>query len=247
MKICAMLRVRNEARWIAEVLASIKPLTEQIIVFDDHSTDNTAEFAAAAGAWVVPSPFDDVTDEVRDKNYLLDIVRSEGAEYVLSIDGDELLAPGAADRIRARLRPDWSVYSFPIRYLWNDREHYRGDGVYGRFQRASMFSLVGQSSDVHFGGSGPGAKCGFHCGNIPQGLRGPGCTVQVDILHLGYMLSEDRIRKYYWYNQKDPHNRYEDEYKHMVIGDLFPSDSKFLHGGPLKTFLLPKYCTDLVF
>jgi len=44
----------------------------------------------------------------------------------------------------------------------------------------------------------------------------------------------DRERKYQWYNAQDPNNAIEDRYRHMVIGDLFPADSKFDHGGPLK-------------
>lgn len=236
MKIYAMLRVRNEARWIAEVLASIAPITSDVIVFDDHSTDETREIAAASGAAVIHSPFDDRTDEVRDKNFMLDVVRDFGAEYVLAIDGDEILEARAAERLLPRLRPVNSVYNFRIKYIWNDRDHYRVDGVYANFHRASIFSLIAQPASIKF--AAPFNKHGFHCGNVPFGLKGHGCGVPADILHLGYQDSEDRIRKYHWYNQKDPNNHFEDCYRHMVIGDLFPADSKFLHGGPLKLFTL---------
>lgn len=236
MTIAAMLRVKNEARWIAEVLASILPLTERIFVLDDHSSDGTPEIAAQY-AEVLESPFlEGDTNESRDKQWLLNIVKADSPDYVLAIDGDEVLAPSAADKVRRRLKPEWCVYTFPIRYLWNDRQHYRGDGVYGRFQRASMFSLINQP-DACFESTQWG--CNFHCGNVPAGLKGSGATVQSSLLHLGYMLPEDRIRKYHWYRQKDPIAKGEDGYRHMVIGDVFPADSKFLHGGPLKLFPMP--------
>lgn len=235
MKIVAMLRVKNEARWLAEVLASVLTVTPHIVVFDDHSTDETRDIARAAGAIVLRSPFDTL-DETRDKNYLLDHVRRLGAEYVLCIDGDEVLDACAAPLIHRAVDPKYSVYSFRVVYLWGDREHFRADGVYGRFHRASMFSLIDQPATAGYMATPYGKN--FHCGNIPQGLRGSGKSVDVKILHLGYMLPEDRLRKYAWYNEQDPNNNYEDRYRHMVIGDVFPADSKFTHGGPLKVWAL---------
>jgi glycosyltransferase involved in cell wall biosynthesis len=238
-----MLRVRDEARWIREVIESIKPLTTSILLFDDHSTDETPLLAAMAGAWVIPSPFEDTTDETRDKNYLLSIVRSEKPDYVLAIDGDEVLAPGAAEKIRPMLSPHRSIYSLPIKFLWNDRSHYRCDGVYETYAksgRASLFTLIGQSNEIRFAQYSSAAKCNFHCGNVPRGLRGVGCWINAPLLHLGYMLQEDRIRKYKWYNDKDPANHYEDQYRHMVIGDILPADTVTRWAGPLKVYRLPE-------
>lgn len=242
MNIAAMLRVRNEGRWLAEVLQSILPLTDKILVLDDHSTDNTRAVAERNGAAVLPSPFDGPGDEARDKNYLLEHLRGIfDPEYVLCIDGDEVLEAGGAEKILARLRPELSVYSFPIRYLWNDRDHYRFDGVYGGYTRASMFSLVGVTREPRYAATANG--CNFHCGQIPRGLspHGSGALIQADLLHLGYMHAEDRVRKFHWYNRLDPDNKGEDCYRHMVLGDLpeFPATMKRMHGGPLKVFSLP--------
>lgn len=239
VKIAAMLRVRNEARWLREVLGSIQLLTTDILVFDDNSTDDSREIAADMGCAVMPSPFaPDDTDESRDKNLLLDAVRGDfNPDYILSIDGDEVLEAGAADKIRAKLSPQYSLYCFPIKYLWNDRQHYRADGVYGRYQQWRMFSLINQPANLQFVSTAAGGN--FHCGNAPKGLRGGGCMMPVDILHLGYMDREDRIRKYEFYNRVDPGNRLEDRYRHIVVGDLFPVESTFSHGGPLKIYSLP--------
>jgi hypothetical protein len=58
--------------------------------------------------------------------------------------------------------------------------------------------------------------------------------VNARLLHYGYLHREDRIRKYEWYTQQDPDNQAEDFYRHTVIGDLFPAEIRFRHGGPLK-------------
>jgi glycosyltransferase involved in cell wall biosynthesis len=235
MTIACMMRVKNEERWLAEVLASIQPLTKDILLFDDHSTDSTREIAKRFGCVVLESPFTG-TDEARDKNHLLSVVRTMGPDFVLTIDGDEVLEEGAAEKIKAKLDPRYPLYAFPFRYLWNDRDHYRADGVYAKFQQWRMFALAGQTKPLYFPTT---HGVNFHCGNTPQGLQGQGAMIQSPILHLGYMHSEDRIRKYHWYNMVDPKNHSEDCYRHMVIGDLYPADSQFLHGGPLKLFTMP--------
>ncbi len=237
MRIVAAMRIKNESRWLREVLSSIHPLTRDIMVFDDASTDETPDIAREMGCSVFASPFPTApTDEARDKTWLLERVRALNPDYVLFSDGDEVLEAGAAEKIRQRLNPRDCLYCFPIKYIWNDRQHYRADGVYGRMQQWRMFSLIGQGGKLFYPSKG-GAN--FHCGNAPKGLRGGGAMVPCDILHLGYMYREDRLRKYEWYRRIDPGNRSEDEYNHVLIGDTFPADSKFVHGGPLKLFTLP--------
>jgi glycosyltransferase involved in cell wall biosynthesis len=236
MKIAAMMRVRNEARWISEVLGSIHPITREILVLDDHSTDATPALCATAGATVIHSPFAEADkDEARDKNFLLEVVRATVApDYVLAIDGDEIIEPAAAAKLPGMFNTDRAFYTMKVKYLWNDRQHVRMDGVYARFERASAFSLVRQPAGVKFRSTGYGAN--FHCGNVPAGLVGNAYSTGLALLHLGYMHQEDRLRKYAWYNQIDPNNGYEDRYRHMVVGDVFPAESKFLHGGPLKVW-----------
>jgi glycosyltransferase involved in cell wall biosynthesis len=239
MKITAQLRIRNEARWLREVLVSIQPLTRDIVVFDDNSTDASPEIAKEMGATVIYSPYAaNDTNEARDKDWLFAAVRERKPQYILSIDGDEVLPAGAAEIIRATLNPEIALYCFRIKYLWNDRQHYRVDGVYNHQQQWRMFSLINQKPDLRFVGNGAGGN--FHCGNAPKGIRGGGCMVDADILHLGYMHAEDRIRKFGWYNRIDPNNTREDKYRHMVIGDLYPAESKFAHGGPLILAELPE-------
>jgi glycosyltransferase involved in cell wall biosynthesis len=242
LTITAMLRVQNEGRWLGEVVASIQRLTGDIVIFDDHSTDNTRDIALAMGCRILDSPFDaSDTNETRDKNRMLEFVRRSKPDYVLAIDGDEVLERHAPRCILAALEREPGVLSFPVRYLWHDREHYRADGVYARFTRASMFRLKDQPAAVKYVPAGA-AKCNFHCGNVPAGLHGHGVTLPVDLLHLGYMLREDRLRKFAWYQAKDPDNAYEDGYKHMVLGDLpeYPATMRRAHGGPLKIFRMPQ-------
>lgn len=235
MIIAGMLRVKNEARWIKRSIESIAPLCNAgIWVLDDNSTDDTLELAWAAGACVIPSPF--VTlNEARDKNMLLQMALHAKPDWIICIDGDEELSGDYRDNLALTMRTTraYSI-SLPIWYLWDRPDQLRVDGVYGNFHRESVFRPV-PGARFHEAGSGPN----FHCGNVPSippSLRDRREVVNAPLLHYGYMERDDRLRKYSWYNAKDPDNRAEDCYRHMVQGDIVqvPADAVLKHAGPLK-------------
>jgi glycosyltransferase involved in cell wall biosynthesis len=206
--ITGCLRVKDECRWIQRVIASMLPVCDRIAVFDDHSTDGTPFLCAGMPRTTVyDSPFCGL-NEARDKNYLLDKVRRD-SDWILMLDGDELLTPESIPHLLA-IPASAQCVSFRIWYLWNDEQTVRVDGVYGNFRRQSMFRPgVARFHE----GSGPN----FHCGKLDRA---------------------DRSRKYEWYRKHDPDvgtpRDTNDGYSHMVTGDLFSAGAKFRHGGPLE-------------
>lgn len=223
-----LMRVKNEARWIRRCVESMFPLCDRVLVMDDHSTDGTPDICAAIpGVTVLPSPFEGL-NETRDKNWLLENV--EQGEWVLMIDGDEMLAPGAADAIRAGMAVGETSLALPILYLWDREDQVRTDGVYGRFWRPSAFRFTGHQFQTTAAGGN------FHCGNVPLAQQATCRKIAgAPLLHFGYMHREDRVRKYAWYNAQDPNNYAEDRYRHMVQGDIpeIPADARLMHAGPL--------------
>lgn len=240
--IVAALRVKNEARWIWEVLGSIS-WCGAIYLMDDHSTDTTRETASECGALVMPSPFN-TFDEARDKEWLVSQVAAKHplGTWVLMIDGDEVLEPCGEAGIRRDIAAHRSATAFTlgVKYLWNSRDQYRVDGVYGRFKRASLFRLMGKYGFRH-----SGAKGNLHPSCVPA-ANFAGCRRSaVHLLHLGYMYKEDRIRKWRFYNTLDPNNTTEGYdarhperggYPHIVQGDIpeVPAGIKLMHAGPLE-------------
>lgn len=215
--LCAM-RVKNEAHHLPEVLSRALRLCGGALVFDDHSTDGTPDVCRAFGHRVIVlhSRFEGL-DEARDKNELLRWVIALGPEWVLWIDGDEVLEQTGPEKLRAAVdaATDVAGYSLRIAYLWNDAEHVRVDGVFGRFARPSFFRLKGQPvAQLSFRSTSAGGN--FHCGNVPQGLVGTMPTLDVRLKHYGYMSSEQRKAKYDWYNAVDPNNDIEDNYRHII-------------------------------
>lgn len=243
--IFGLMRVKNEAQWIQEVVESILPVCERVFILDDNSEDWTRDLLQNWNERItlIRSPFKGL-DEARDKEFLLDRVMNCVSDYHLSgdeaspfwalaIDGDEVLAPGGADVIRKTIAyTDTHAFKLPIIYLWNDRQHRRVDGVYRHFARPSLFRLMNRNFRFQ---RTPWAG-NFHCSSIPQELLHHAHAVcPAPLLHLGYMAKRDRWRKYLWYTTTDPDNSVEDNYRHIVQGDTpeIPADAQLLHAGPL--------------
>lgn len=233
-----MLRIKNEGRWITEVIEGALNLCEHLYVLDDHSTDDTAAVCQryADRLTLFPSPFAGF-NEARDKNWLLDQIMIQcEPEWILCVDGDELLTNRSAEAIRCAIRdPDCPAYSLQILYLWNDRETVRTDWVYGEFWRPSVFRpfhIVPNTPDhlllardlrfmaTPFGRREANHTPNFHCSSVPQAYLGRSkrCSGG-SLLHLGYMHREDRVKKLDFYTLHDWLNRSEDCYRHMTQGD----------------------------
>lgn len=242
-----MLRIKNEARWIKDVLRSILPLCERVFILDDHSCDGTNTICEWFDEKITlyRSKFEGL-DESRDKTFLLERIMNnmsdirltgheESPFWVLAIDGDEVLAPGGIDIIRATLKDNTTTHAFklPITYLWNGLNQRRVDGVYRNFARPSLFRLMNrafQFQKTPWGGN-------FHCSSIPQELlHHAHALCPAPLLHLGYMDKQDRLRKYAFYTRVDPNNDREDNYRHIIQGDVpeIPAEMRLMHAGPLQ-------------
>lgn len=90
--------VRDEERFLARCLKSLKGLADEIVVVDTGSTDRTPQIARQFGALVFPYSWDGNFGKAR--NYSLD--RATG-DWILVMDSDEVLHPGDGAALRALL------------------------------------------------------------------------------------------------------------------------------------------------
>ena len=243
-----MLRVKNEARWIGRVIDSLRELCgPNIHVMDDGSTDHTREIILGHGALLHVSPFmHEPLDEARDKNWLTErVIGDSNPDWIFCIDGDEELEPMGAEKIFSVIRNPQSLdcYAVKFLYLWDRPNQWRVDRWYSSFSRQSLYRASAVANGLGFrslyADSGVHVHSGLHVSNAPGGLQTG--TLEVYMLHYGYMLKEDRIRKYEYYNRIDPNNEMEDCYRHIVQGDIpeVPASAVLRHAGPLELRTLP--------
>jgi len=255
-----VLRVKNEERWIKRCLESLFAVCDVVVIFDDHSTDNTESIVRSlcgnrsvlADGWLsrdkyrtiqyVRSPYA-VSNEARDRDFLWATALIHGhPDWVLALDGDEALSRAALSYLcECPNLPE--VGLLPIVYLWDGENQRRVDGIYGdapdgypklRFPRLLYTKgyTFDQLKQMKFKRTGRGPD--LHCGSLPQlpVSRAMTCAlVAAPILHFGYVDPDLRRKKYEYYTSLDPGNRAEGEYKH-IIGE--PD----LHApGPVETVL----------
>lgn len=96
-KITLTMIVKNEAERLPGALASAAGAVDRIVVVDTGSSDDTIAIARAAGALVIEHPFVDFADA---RNAALPHVETP---WMLSLDADERLAPGAGAALRAAI------------------------------------------------------------------------------------------------------------------------------------------------
>jgi GT2 family glycosyltransferase/SAM-dependent methyltransferase/glycosyltransferase involved in cell wall biosynthesis len=217
-RIICIMRIRNEARWLKEVLDSIAPVAE-IAVLDDGSTDSTPAICKAHPAVVAYRRLDEpLRDQTRDKMLALKIALDLRPDWILNLDGDEMLESSAAPRIFEAIRTcpaDVSVFKIESLFMWNDMEHYRTDGIYRHIAQERMFKLAGQDQEaLHY--ETTKFRENGHCPRLPVGIKGCQIEIDVKILHLGYMYPEVRRERYERYRQRDPEEFARGDYEHLL-------------------------------
>lgn len=108
--VSVVILAKNEAGRLRECIASAA-WADEVLVVDDHSTDETAALAASLGAKVVRRAMD---VEGRHRNWAH---AQASHEWVFSLDADERITPELAQSIREVVASDSSlaVYDVPRR------------------------------------------------------------------------------------------------------------------------------------
>jgi tetratricopeptide (TPR) repeat protein len=98
-RISLCLIVRDEERFLPGCLASVAGAVDEIVVADTGSTDRTVEIARAAGANVVHHAWNDDFSVARNA-----ALAAASGDWILLLDADERLAPGAGEALREAVR-----------------------------------------------------------------------------------------------------------------------------------------------
>jgi glycosyltransferase involved in cell wall biosynthesis len=137
----------NEEDKIANAILSVK-WSDEILVIDSHSTDNTAKIAQSLGAKVIQVDFTGFGDL---RNRALEICQHD---WVFSLDSDEVCTTEAAIEIKSIINNDtFDVLFVPRRnfFLGNEVKH---SGWYPNYRQPQLFRksfLRYDDSPVHEG------------------------------------------------------------------------------------------------
>lgn len=125
MKLSVCLIVKDEEQFLTRCLRSVA-WADELIVVDTGSTDNTIEIARSAGAKVFTQPWPGSFAAARNES-----LRHASGDWILVLDADEGLVPGAEPQIRQLMQvEECEGYAVRIRNYLTDAgdadasEHY---------------------------------------------------------------------------------------------------------------------------
>ena len=216
-----MMRIKNEEQWIAPVLEAASRVADSFVILDDGSTDRTPEICRAHPK-VVRYEYQSrkSLDEARDKDLLLRWALDENPDWILALDGDEVLEDVAGTTIRREIAlcpPEVTCLGFHWLYMWNSPDQYRVDGKYDSPALPRLFRVTGLGLDprklrirrTEHGGN-------LHCGSIPGNLPGLVRYIDVYVKHYGYLDRSERETRQEFYEQHDPHCASKGSYEHLT-------------------------------
>lgn len=219
MSIIALLQARNEERFLPGWLANIAPAVDGIVALDDGSTDATASLLRAHPKVIelLQKPPGGTWDERGNQVALVKAGRRHGASWLFAVDADERIErrlagdlPRLLEEAEAR---QVEAFSLQLRELWNDRQHYRVDGIWKGKARFRLF----RNRDHHNRFDPRPLHRHWMPLEIAGNLAKVGAHLAHNLYHLRMIWPEDRAARRQRYLQLDPDSRYQPQgYDYLV-------------------------------
>ena len=95
INLSVVLATRDEEQNIARCLESVKTIADEILIFDEHSTDKTVAIVKKYGAHVFDVDHNDNFHITKQK-----AIDKALGEWILQMDADEVITPKLAKEIQ---------------------------------------------------------------------------------------------------------------------------------------------------
>lgn len=176
-KLTLSMIVKNEGKYLRGALESVQSATDEIVVVDTGSTDNTIKIAEEFGAKVFH--FDWVNDFSAARNYALS--KSTG-DWILYLDADERITPNSLTELKRIVNQNTKAGVWCL--LYSD------DKVKKRYDAMHYVRLFKNSSKIKFTGK---AHEQIYPSLEKENYRFIKSNITIE--HLGYSIDEESFKK----------------------------------------------------
>jgi glycosyltransferase involved in cell wall biosynthesis len=200
-KIVGFLQVYNENEKgnLVRILNHLKLICDDIVVFDDGSTDDSLEILYQYTNHVIKVSKNDFQSELEHKQKLLDLALTLNPDWIFWLDADEVVDRfGEEGGIRALCNygSKNNIDGFLLlQYnLWKNLEEYRIDGDWHVWH----MRLWRNNGNLRFD-----VKKGLHQRLYPLGI-GKISRSEIKVIHYGHSSEEKNIEKFELYKKHNP-------------------------------------------
>lgn len=125
-----VIHTRNEENEIQKTIESARQLSNDIMVVDMESIDNTTKIANKNGAKVFPFPFSRYVEPSREFG-----INKAGSDWVFILDADERITAQLAEEIKKRIGQEkYTYYKIPRKELFANKKWLKHGGWWPNYQ-----------------------------------------------------------------------------------------------------------------
>lgn len=197
-KIVCICQVYNELEKdnLKRFFKYIKPVVDEIVIYDDCSTDGSYEYACQQTKYVIRGVKNDFSDEIAHRQLLIDQALKLNPDFILWLDADEVLTNGAKKKLQdiCDYCQKYGVDGINLRELnlWRSATWRRVDSLYDR----GWFTRLWK---VKSGLSFAKAVKGLHQSLVPPAIKIIRRNKDLAVLHYGFASQKSLAYKYLVY------------------------------------------------
>ncbi|KJS03922.1 MAG: glycosyl transferase family 2 [Peptococcaceae bacterium BRH_c4a] len=174
----------------------IKPLADDLVVYDDGSTDGSYEYILKQTPHVIRATKNDFVNEQSHKQLMLQEAIKLNADFVLWLDADEVLTAGAAEHLQAWCEECEEKLIDGVCFheinLWRSHSWQRMDSLFNLGWFCRLWRVVPGISFIE-------TKPGLHQKAHPSTIEKMAWAENIQVLHYGFSSKQRLAYKYLVY------------------------------------------------
>lgn len=205
MNIVGTLKIHNEVKKgnLERCLDNMSLFCNEVIVYDDGSTDNSVDIAKKYSGYVIEGKKNDFIHEQTHRKILLDEALKLKPDWIFWLDADEILEKRGVRELKKMIATVEACspyigtpidsFMFHEINLWRSPNWYRTDSQFGDGWFIRLWKNTGELSYNLERRDGR-----LHVNQFPQGLK---CTMvtNLNVIHYGFSTIQKIIEKYRMY------------------------------------------------
>ena len=233
-KIVGIVQIYNEIEKgnLKRFFKYIKNCVDELVVYDDCSTDGSFEYAKENTQWVVRGVKNDFASEIDHKQILLKTALSLSPDFILSIDADEVISKGERNSLQELcklcLKKNLDGLEFQNINLWRSTNWKRVDSQYNEGWPVKLWKV---KPDMNFDVS----KKGLHQKPFPKNIKKILKQNLLKIIHYGFSNDINLTHKYLTYKDHGQQG-------YDMLDRLLNEDKLVLEEVPNSMFPKDLYC-----